>query len=678
MTVPTRLTELAAEQRITPFLGAGFSIPSGVPNWSNLIKGLIDSTVSAQDADLLVRLEAATSLLDVSEMLDSLSITEHAILSHFREQLDNPRLRPNKYHDVLLDLNSDTIVTTNWDNLVEAKLDSMGVAKQVIYREQDVPFYDPTSRLQVLKIHGTIGDVSSLIYRKSQYTNYWKERQLLLSVLSTVAATRSLLFLGYGFGDPNFIEMLEMLKSRLRSSRPEHYAITYGRSDFDRLLKSLGVVPVQALGFEPEKRNFEESTLATLDVISGGAKSKATNNLTRAMMVNAEIHRVSKRRPPMAVLRMRGALGWLSNPVPDPDDPVYGSHRRDQEERRMTELVEAFLSEVPGSRVRCILHIDAAPLLSEYRAHHLRKRMTEILRVIIDHPGQIQIAHEALPSQLNQMIFDDAAALLGFRQKHLPGIQRVWFVRNKQAVRHDVEQFEADFQSIVEMNRNMASEIGIDLDTEDWQTQFITHLIQRQIADLDGKLGEHDVAPRVGESEQDVGKLYQVANACSYAVLKHAECGQTREDGTTPFGVHPLRVVDRLRNAGEREANVLTAAALHDVVEDCGVSPKELSDRFGSEVASLVKELTQDEDQSSEHYISQLAAASRNARAIKLADRLDNVTEMREMRLDAFGGVSTSEYLQESRAILEACGDANAELALALGAAIEQATEAAA
>lgn len=677
MTVPPRLIELAAQRQIVPFLGAGFSIPSGVPNWANLIKGLIESTVSTQDALLLSQIEKATSLLDVSEILDSMLVNDHSIVSYFREQLDNPRLNPNKYHEALLDLNSDTIITTNWDNLVESKLDSLSVAKQVIYRETDVSFYDPNSRLQLIKIHGTIGDTNSIVYRKSQYMNYWKDRYLLLSVLTTLAATRSFLFLGYGFGDPNFIEMLELLKSRLGDTRHEHYAITYGSSDFDRMLKNLGIVPISAVGYDQEKGNYEESTLDTLRLIIGGAESKATSNLSRAKMINIEIERITKRRPPKPVLRMRGALGWLSNPVPDPNDPVYGSYIRDQEERKMTELIEIFLRELSGARVRCILHIDATPLLSQYRSHHVQKRMSEILRVLKDHPGQIQIVHEELPSQLNQMIFDDSASLLGFRQKHLPGIQRVWFVRNKQMVRPEIEQFEDDFQRILEANHGMAIEMGIDVEADDWQTIFIAELLQRQVTELNAKLGEQDIAIGDPEQQKETGtKLYIVASASAFAVLKHSESGQTREDGTTPYGVHPLRVVDRLRNAGEREANILAAAALHDVLEDCEISADELSSVFGSEVTSLVKELTQRKDQNKDQYIEQISNSSRNARAIKLADRLDNVTEMLKMGFQTFGGISPTEYMQQSRAVLEACGGANRDLAVALGSVIEKANEA--
>lgn len=672
MMVPPRLVELVAEKRIVPFIGAGFSVPSGLPGWQLMTQGLIRSTVTRSDAQLLERIGDVATLVDVAELLDSLVPTGHATLEYLRERFDSPRLRPNAYHSALLDLDLDTVVTTNWDRLLELSYEDAHTPAHVIYRESDVSFYEPSNKVQILKLHGTISDTDSLVYRKGHYEQYWKQRELLFSLVSVLAATRGFLFVGYGFGDPNFLELLEKLQQRLGATRREHYALTYGDIPLGASLRRLGIVPVAAPGFDPVKKNYETSTLAALQVLGAGAKSQVTGNIGRAMMINEEIERVTARCPPVPALRMRGALGWLSNPAPISDDPVYGSPERDAVERRMTELLEAFLIEIPNARVRCILHIEAEPLLAQYQPRHVLRRLKEMLRVIADHPGQIEIAHDELPSQLNEMLFDEMSALLGFRHRDVPGIGRVWFTRNRHVVHDRIRHFDSDFEGVLAANKLLASHYGINVESPDWSLVLIKTLINEQTTLLDRR----EVVPDRAAGVNEEAVLERVAAATAYAVLRHSEVGQMREDRATPFGVHPLRVIERLRVAGERESDVLAAAALHDVVEDCDVSFEELTERFGSRVAQLVRELTRGETQTFSDYLDQLRRSSREAKAIKLSDRLDNVREMRLFGVSTFGDMPVPAYLEQSQEVLATCQDGSQALAAALGAEITQSSAA--
>jgi (p)ppGpp synthase/HD superfamily hydrolase len=130
-----------------------------------------------------------------------------------------------------------------------------------------------------------------------------------------------------------------------------------------------------------------------------------------------------------------------------------------------------------------------------------------------------------------------------------------------------------------------------------------------------------------------------VARARDVAIASHDACGHTRSDGT-PYWTHPERVVQTLAAYG-LTAEVLAAAWLHDVAEDCPtdeVSSRELLARFtvefGPEVGSLVTavtnyfgpEATMEEKQARlrEHALSM----SDGAKWIKLADRWDNISGM--------------------------------------------------
>jgi guanosine-3',5'-bis(diphosphate) 3'-pyrophosphohydrolase len=145
----------------------------------------------------------------------------------------------------------------------------------------------------------------------------------------------------------------------------------------------------------------------------------------------------------------------------------------------------------------------------------------------------------------------------------------------------------------------------------------------------------------------------RLARAAVYACKQHE--GQMRDDGVTPYAIHPLRVVEHLREiAQERDPDVLCAAFLHDTIEDTAVTYDTLAGLFGDGVASLVAELTNDnrlpKPQRRAAMIEHIPSLSSKAKRIKLADRLDNISEL----LRGFGTKEKRErYISETERILE-------------------------
>jgi (p)ppGpp synthase/HD superfamily hydrolase len=125
-----------------------------------------------------------------------------------------------------------------------------------------------------------------------------------------------------------------------------------------------------------------------------------------------------------------------------------------------------------------------------------------------------------------------------------------------------------------------------------------------------------------------------VDDALAFAARAHD--GVLRKYGDEPYIVHPQRVAATLA-ALNFDDEVIAAALLHDVVEDCGVAADELAQRFGDRVARLVLEVTdlsRPEDgnrrirkaKDRDH----LAAASADGQSIKFADLIDNVRDIVE------------------------------------------------
>jgi len=136
----------------------------------------------------------------------------------------------------------------------------------------------------------------------------------------------------------------------------------------------------------------------------------------------------------------------------------------------------------------------------------------------------------------------------------------------------------------------------------------------------------------------------QVATALhAFEIGEEAHRGQTRRSGED-YILHPVAVASIL--AGMRmDHQTITAAILHDTVEDTGLSLADLTREFGSQVAKLVDGVTKldkmkfrtRQEADAESFRKLLLAMSRDLRVIfiKLADRLHNMRTIGAMSVDS-------------------------------------------
>lgn len=647
MELTKRFLDKLKSNEVVPFIGAGFSVPSGAISWKELLEIMVNQNVADPDAFLNTDLD----LIDLAEHFDSLQISELAFYETASGLLDNKKLKPNKYHNALSEINFSTYVTTNWDTLLESTFETAEIDYHKFHNDDGVTFYNPSSKVQLIKLHGDITIVKSLVYKKSHYSEFWEKRRILEALITTLTTTKSFLFLGYGLGDPNIRDLLRTVKQRTSNTSREHYALVYGKDDnLYSFWKDLGVQTILAPNFDSKKKNYEESTILFLELLKNSSKKTTMSNLERSKFINEEISQLTLERKPSSCLRMRGALGWLSNPVPDDKNFVYGSLEQDCEERKMTELIYDFLSKSTTNKVLCILHLNTEPLKSKYTSGSLIKRLEMIKESLVKFSGQIEIVHNYLPSHSNQMIINDNVILFGDKQMHIGGILRVSITRNKVFVNNEIERFDHDFKDIAQKN----IEGGTPL------KEYISTMLSGEIEKL--------------KSQFNYQKIDLLSKALTFAILKHHEHKQTREDGLTPYGVHLIRVVSILQNISKAtNYEVLISGALHDILEDTDVSYDKLRSDYGEQVAINVFALSIAKGSNFDQYLLQLKKASKDVQRIKLADKLDNVNDLIRFKKLTFGTSSSKIYLKEAEAVLDICKDGCPILAVELKNSIEKA-----
>jgi len=119
----------------------------------------------------------------------------------------------------------------------------------------------------------------------------------------------------------------------------------------------------------------------------------------------------------------------------------------------------------------------------------------------------------------------------------------------------------------------------------------------------------------------------------AFFVARRAHAGQTRGDHGRPYLEHPIQVAELLDREGYEESTI-TAALLHDVVEDSGLTVGDVVESFGVPVGELVAALTEDPavsdwEQRKRTLRAEVAAAGPDALAIYVADKLANLVDWR-------------------------------------------------
>ena len=142
--------------------------------------------------------------------------------------------------------------------------------------------------------------------------------------------------------------------------------------------------------------------------------------------------------------------------------------------------------------------------------------------------------------------------------------------------------------------------------------------------------------------------------ALTYATAAHAAVGQRRKYTHEPYIVHPIRVANTVDSYGGTD-DMISAAYLHDVVEDTRITIEDINDMFGSVVAVIVDGLTdvsvpEDGNRAVRKAMDRQHSADATwaAQFVKCADIIDNAADIGDND-PSFNAV----YRKEMAALLE-------------------------
>jgi guanosine-3',5'-bis(diphosphate) 3'-pyrophosphohydrolase len=157
-----------------------------------------------------------------------------------------------------------------------------------------------------------------------------------------------------------------------------------------------------------------------------------------------------------------------------------------------------------------------------------------------------------------------------------------------------------------------------------------------------------------------------ILKALEFASLKHRD--QRRKDANaSPYINHPIALANVLgREGGVTDDVVLAAAILHDTLEDTQTTPAELRDVFGEKIAGIVAEVTDDQNlpkaDRKRLQIEHAAGISREAKLVKLADKICNVRDVADHPPAKWDLARRREYFEWAKAVVDRMRGTHAEL----------------
>ena len=198
------------------FAGAGFSKDAGYVDWKMLIKDIAKSVG--------LDVEKEKDLVSVAQYNcnenKNRSAVNNAILKEFSRNL-----APTENHRILARLPIHTIWTTNYDHLIEDAMRENYRVVDVKYRNEHMSLTVPNRDCIIYKMHGDKENPSEAVLIKDDYEKYYMNHKPFLSTLEGDLISKTFLFVGFSFTDPNLDYILSRVRVEYGDNDRQHYAI---------------------------------------------------------------------------------------------------------------------------------------------------------------------------------------------------------------------------------------------------------------------------------------------------------------------------------------------------------------------------------------------------------------------------------------------------------------------
>lgn len=231
-----KLKEIYDRGAITPFVGAGMSIPSGYPGWTAFLKRVLAETrvVAGEFSQLIANGKYEEAAQALHDDLPPGCFLEHVENEFGADQEVSGPVQRLPY------LFNGAVITTNFDDALTKTYSSAGFEFNEVLEGADAiefPRILGENKRVLVKLHGKANSSRKRVLTKSEYDKHYEDDQALEGVIEAIS-TRSLLFIGCSLTVDRTLECLGRIAARKGVENiPRHYAFLKLKSDEDRLAR---------------------------------------------------------------------------------------------------------------------------------------------------------------------------------------------------------------------------------------------------------------------------------------------------------------------------------------------------------------------------------------------------------------------------------------------------------
>lgn len=251
-----KIKQINSNENLVIFVGAGVSKNSGVCSWWELVKEIADKIgenkcTSCEIKDLICgKCGEQIELCSIDGYNCKLKYDFSAedflrIPQHFYESFGDTEEEKKPYYDFLKDkfcsdeyetniideiivkLQPEHIITTNYDHLLENVNDPRISKYAVITKDDDI--LSKKGRNYIIKMHGDIDDIENIVLKEDDYLNYSQNHIIIETFIKSLLIDKTFLFVGYSLNDNNLKLIMSYIdffvKEKRVENRQPHYLV---------------------------------------------------------------------------------------------------------------------------------------------------------------------------------------------------------------------------------------------------------------------------------------------------------------------------------------------------------------------------------------------------------------------------------------------------------------------
>lgn len=188
--------------------------------------------------------------------------------NHLRRAYSRPNYVGSVIHEYIKQLDSKIVITTNFDKITKIMCNEHGYTTATYQETQKILTNIKSTENLIIKAHGTIEDVDSMVFTQKQYYEAKKNNPHFYEILKSLFMTNTVLFLGYSLNDPDINLILEAVANSGSPSSPHYVAVKQG-TDGEIKKYWRECYNIYTLEYGPGYENLEENIESLLAEVVG-------------------------------------------------------------------------------------------------------------------------------------------------------------------------------------------------------------------------------------------------------------------------------------------------------------------------------------------------------------------------------------------------------------------------